>query len=93
MENSNGPDVSGPLLSNTPRYIAVVIRVTSSSEISGIIKPDLAVTQSEHKKVAPRDELRGHLVCVRLVGIEPTTSDIVRTALYPMSYNRTQSGN
>ena len=28
------------------------------------------------KKVAPRDELRGHFTCVRLVGIEPTTSDI-----------------
>ena len=46
-----------------------------------------------NKKVAPRDELRGHLMCVRLVGIEPTTSDIVRTALYPMSYNRTQCAN
>ena len=43
--------------------------------------------------VAPRDELRGHFTCVRLVGIEPTTSDIVRTALYPMSYNRTQCAN
>ena len=43
------------------------------------------------KKVAPRDELRGHLMCVRLAGIEPAASDIVRTVLYPMSYNRTQS--
>jgi hypothetical protein len=45
------------------------------------------------KKVAPRDELRGHFTCVRLVGIEPTASGSVITALYPMSYNRTQFEN
>jgi hypothetical protein len=42
------------------------------------------------KKVAPRDELRGHLMCVRLAGIETASSGFVITALYPMSYNRTQ---
>ena len=46
LENSNGPDFSGPLLSNTPRLIAVVIRVTSSSEISRFIKADNSLTQS-----------------------------------------------
>ena len=51
------------------------------------------ITEGEDKKVAPRDELRGHLMCVRLAGIEPTASGSVITALYPMSYNRTHSGN
>ena len=42
------------------------------------------------KKVAPRDELRGHLMCVPLAGFEPTTCNIVSVLLYPMSYSGTR---
>ena len=68
----------------------MAIGITNSSEKSGFITPDLAVRQSDFKKVAPRDELRGHLMCVPLTGFEPVTCNIVSVPLYPLSYSGTQ---
>ena len=43
-----------------------------------------------NKKVAPRDELRGHLMCVPLARFEPATCNIVSVPLYPISYSGTR---
>ena len=42
------------------------------------------------RKMAPYDQLWGHLDCVRLTGFELATINIVGVMLYPLSYSGTQ---
>ena len=43
------------------------------------------------RKMAPGDQFGSHLVCVWLVGFEPTTFLLVIEKLYPLSYSHTHA--